>query len=395
MKTKEKNMCVKDFNLLKSLYEVYSPSKGEKRMRKFLRKRCLALGAVVYNDNAGNLYVTKGVAETYPCICAHMDQVQKNHSKDFMVIRSGDIIFGYSPKSMAQQGLGADDKNGLWIALELLRVVPVLKCAFFVGEEIGCVGSSQADMSFFSDVRFCIQPDRRNGGDLITEISGDICSEDFLKAIDYKQFGYEPTSGLMTDVEELCDKGVGVSCINISCGYYHPHTDQECTSWSELCNALDFAAHIVEKCTDVYPHDYASWYDPSYRGYSYYDDYYGYDYLSYGSSKKHTKLSDVDDDYNTMQWILENEPYLTFEEVVHDYQSYFLTKDAAELKEIYEDVHDLVWEDYFNNSHDSEVADASEVVINADDETEVDTDEHEETDTQDRDFWDWVRRKVC
>lgn len=340
----------KDFELLEALYCLYSPSNGEKKMRKFIKKECIERGASVYSDN-GNLYVTKGESDTYPCIVAHTDQVQKNHSTDFKVMVADDIIFGYSPKSKSQQGLGADDKNGIWIALQCLERFDVMKCAFFAGEEIGCVGSGKADMKFFKDVRFVIEPDRRNGDDLITSISGDICSDEFKAALPSKEFGYKETEGLMTDVEELCEKGVGVSCINFSCGYYHPHTDEECTSWSELCNALNFAIAIVENCTDVYKHEYTQY--SRYSRYTRWDDY-DYDYDWYDKYLKSYKKNDkkdekqIDDgdsywdmydhDYNAMNMILESEPYLTFDEVVDMYSSWFHLDDMDELEGIYSDV---------------------------------------------------------
>ena len=52
--------------------------------------------AAVKTDETGNIYVTKGEAETYPCLVAHMDQVQKTHSKDFEAIETKDIILGFS-----------------------------------------------------------------------------------------------------------------------------------------------------------------------------------------------------------------------------------------------------------------------------------------------------------
>lgn len=319
------------YNLLKQLYEIHSPSGREKKMRKFLKSECEMRGAQVVQDQVGNLYVTKGTADGYPCICAHMDQVQHQHSKDFTVFLRDDIIFAYSPKSKAQQGLGADDKNGLWIALELLAERDVLKCAFFVGEEVGCVGSRQADMDFFKDVLYCIEPDRRNGGDLITDICGPICSQDFVDALGYEQFGYEPTDGLMTDVETLCENGVGVSCINISCGYYNPHTDQECTVWSELKNALDFARHICATLTDRYPHEYTD-------AWSAWDD----GWCGFGRRRKRKASSytafDEDMDYDTMDSILRYETHLTFEEVAKNYAAHFVTQDMDVLRCIYEDV---------------------------------------------------------
>lgn len=221
-----------NFDLLKSLYCVFSPSDEEKRMRRFIKKHIknTVPSAIVTQDEYGNLFVTKGEAESYPCLCAHMDQVQHLQPKDFVCVESQGVIFGYSPKVRKQCGLGADDKNGIFIALQCLERYDVLKCAFFVGEEIGCVGSSAADISFFSDCRFCAQIDRRGNSDMVTSISYDsICSEDFIKDADCTSYGYVVSTGFMTDVEALRRNGVTVSCINMSCGYYEPHTDHEFT----------------------------------------------------------------------------------------------------------------------------------------------------------------------
>ena len=153
------------FELLKLLYETFSPSREEKRMRKVLRRECKERKVKVVKDATGNLLITKGKADSYPCICAHMDQVQHLHSKDFTVYQQDDCIFAFSAKSRKQQGLGADDKNGLWIALELLNELPVLKCAFFVGEEIGCIGSSRVDLGWWKLVmmRFTMRKRKPRG----------------------------------------------------------------------------------------------------------------------------------------------------------------------------------------------------------------------------------------
>ena len=262
------------------LYKLHAPSGQEKKLRRFVRRECIARGAKCETDKHGNLLVIKGEADTYPCVCAHLDQVQRNHCKDFAVMVAGDVLYGFSETAMGQQGLGADDKNGIWVALQLLAALPALKCAFFVGEEIGCVGSSRVDLSFFKDVRYCVQADRRNGGDLITEISGKIASDDFVKAITplAQARGYKTTQGLSTDVGELSHRGVGVSCINISCGYYFPHSDHEITKWSELLNALHFA-HDVCMLEETYPHTYVAPPMPKYYG----NLWSGKSYPNYGS----------------------------------------------------------------------------------------------------------------
>ena len=243
--------------LLYDLYKVFSPSRGEKKMRKFIKdyiKRNIPEVELSY-DNTGNIYAKKGKSDTFPCVVSHIDQVQKEHGKDFMVIEVEGKAFGFSPKAMEMRGLGADDKNGIWVCLQVLAKYDVMKCAFFVGEEIGCVGSDAANMDFFDDCRFVLQCDRRNGGDLITSIWGDLCSEEFLNDTDYKSFGYKECEGLTTDVGTLKDNGLKVSCVNMSCGYYAPHTDEEWTKLDELQNCLEFVEHIVEKCVKVYPHE--------------------------------------------------------------------------------------------------------------------------------------------
>lgn len=260
--------------LLKSLYEIHSPSGKEKRLRTFIETYVAQNipSAEITIDKTGNLYITRGEAESYPCVVAHLDQVQKRHSKDFRAVETRDIIFGYSPLHRRQEGLGADDKNGIWIALQCLAKFDTIKIAFFVREEVGCVGSSAADLTFFTDCRFVIQPDRRGFEDLITQISWcDLCSEEFRNDIQSEQFGYKPTEGLMTDVEALRDNGLEISCINLSCGYYEPHSDTEFTVKADLLNCLDFVAHIIEHCTKTYPHksEPCSYYDR----YGFYDDF--------------------------------------------------------------------------------------------------------------------------
>jgi len=189
--------------LLKQLYEIHSPSGNEKKMRKFLKDwiKNNVPSASFTVDAMGNLYVCKGKSDTYPCIVAHLDQVQKTHSKDFQAVETKDIIFGFSLSNVQQEGLGADDKNGIWIALKCLQKYESLKCAFFVQEEVGCRGSNKADMTFFSDCRFVLQCDRKGGNDLIYNINGftELCSKKFLSAIGYQEFGYKLEIGMMTD----------------------------------------------------------------------------------------------------------------------------------------------------------------------------------------------------
>lgn len=278
-----------NFKLLKDLYSIHSKSGHEERIITFICNwvKTNVPEAIVERDTTnGNIYITKGKSESYPCIVAHLDQVQTYHPKDFVAIETREVILGYSPKDRKQCGLGADDKNGIWIALKCLQKHPVMKCAFFSQEEVGCIGASKAKMEFFNDTRFVIEPDRRGHSDMVTEISfSDLCSIEFIKAVDAKRYGYKKSSGLMTDIEELKEHELGVSCINVSCGYYEPHSDQEFTIKKDLLKCLRFVDHIITDCTSVYPHK-LDWTYTSYYGHGYdicYDmDYYDglYDIIS-------------------------------------------------------------------------------------------------------------------
>lgn len=326
--------------LLFQLYRIHAKSGSEKKMRKFLRKQAMLCGAQsIETDRYGNVLITKGEAEKYPCLAAHMDQVQSFHSKDFEVVQIGDDVLGWSRKSHSQQGLGADDKNGLFICLECLRKYDAIKVAFFSGEEIGCVGSTMVDLSFFKDCRFIIEPDRKGGSDLITSMAvGDVCSKEFIDAIGYKEFGYKEEVGSITDVGELVERGVGISCLNLSCGYYDAHSDHETTRLTELENCLNFVQHIVETCTDVYPFEYE-------------DQWGGYTYSRYGYGKSRGYANtytpkifstydgfDEDEDYEQMQWLLECDPTISFQEVCSEWGINFHTHDMDMLRIIYDDV---------------------------------------------------------
>ena len=147
---------ITNWRLLKRLYSIHSASGKEDGMIKFLCSYIKSLPGDIQlgKDKYGNLYAVKGTAETYPCIVAHLDQVQAAYPRDFRATENRDIIFGYSAKQHSFVGLGADDKNGIFIALEALKKYDSLKVAFFKEEEIGCKGSSQAELSFFDDCRY-------------------------------------------------------------------------------------------------------------------------------------------------------------------------------------------------------------------------------------------------
>lgn len=236
-----------NFSLLSSLYKINSCSGHEDKIIKFilnyLKKNFKDLE--IDRDDIGNIYVTKGKSEEFPCVVSHVDQVQ-NFDGELYVMEENGIVTAYD-RDGKQQGLGADDKNGIYICLELLKAEPILKCVFFVQEEIGCIGSLNCNMNFFKDCKYVLQCDRKGNSDIIYETYyTELCKYDFISENLLQKYGYSPNIGLMTDVETLKDLGLGVSCCNISCGYYNPHTKYEYTNLYDLEKCLNFVKEIIK-----------------------------------------------------------------------------------------------------------------------------------------------------
>jgi len=217
-------------------------------------------------DGWGNLYITKGKpvlstepgdAPGYPTLACHMDQVQTVHSHDFDVCREGDVLYGWSGSNGRREGLGADDKNGIWICLQCLKKFPSLKVFMSVGEELGCMGSNRARMSFFHDSFHVIEPDSKGKGEVKVILRGIPCaSEEFISALGTEENGFAIVEGKTTDILPLTLNGIGVSCANVSAGYYSPHKDDEFTVIPDLLGSFAYVEGLLTRLHHRFPHQY-------------------------------------------------------------------------------------------------------------------------------------------
>ena len=170
-------------SLLYDLYSIHAMTGREWPMIAFIRAYVSKHipEAEIWMDKLGNLYITKGESDKgYPTLACHMDQVQALHSDDFEVRQEGDMLYGWSERNQQREGLGADDKNGIYICIRCLEACPCLKVLMAVGEEKGCIGSNRADMSFFKDSLYVLEPDCKGGKEIHTVLRGIPCaSKDF------------------------------------------------------------------------------------------------------------------------------------------------------------------------------------------------------------------------
>jgi len=246
--------------------------------------------------------------EVFPLLC---DGLQEDaHCNLFMKIGESDAMFtahldtatsantqvkhvfeGNLIKTDGTTILGADDKAGVTIMLYMIeKQVPGLYY-FFLGEEVGCVGSRKASADQkdrkIEGIKKVISFDRKGNGSVITYQSGArCCSDAFGTALSNAlnesdaTFKYEnDDTGVLTDSIQFVS--IYPECTNISVGYRYEHTFSEqqdiehLQKLAEACAKIDWNSLPVER-------------DPStteYKSYgSYYEDSWGYTRNGYSSS---------------------------------------------------------------------------------------------------------------
>jgi hypothetical protein len=245
-----------------------------------------------FKDDHGNYYYEIGKANTaFTCHLdtACKDQVIVNHKIEKNIIST-------DGKSI----LGADDKAGMTVLLYMIeKKIPGLYC-FFIGEEVGCIGSGKAsDDDYFKNYDRMVSFDRRGTKSVITHQSSKrCCSDEFATELSTRlnRFGMlmEPdNTGVYTDSAEFTQ--VVPECTNISVGYYKEHTNfehQDIEHLIKLCIAvtrIDWETLPVKRDpskVEYKPYSYKSYGYPTYEkeehkkyrgGYSTYDSWSGWD----------------------------------------------------------------------------------------------------------------------
>lgn len=250
---------------LKDLYLLRSYSGFEEPVRRYIQVFLEKLKIPYINYNGNILGFNHPGA---PLFSAHMDMVNteryKLKNQEYLVnpylftIDADTNIRLYRDKEQkVQTSLGADDKNGIWLILNLLKDEQKINFAFCHSEEIGGHGSKQIIedeelATFIEGCRYGIIVDRRNAGDIIG-YNNEYCLalDDRLEAFSKeKGFNFKTTTGSVSDANQFSQL---IECVNISCGYYEAHSSREYTNLNELwdtylfCEAMldDFNYHSV------------------------------------------------------------------------------------------------------------------------------------------------------
>lgn len=264
------------------------------------------------------------------------------------------------------------DACGNYICFRLLEELPSVKIVFFSREESGGIGSSNIDTQFFNDSRFIGSIDRKGIQDFASQHGGTYrVSDNFLKDIKPLLTKYKRSEvvGGFTDAFNL---NVKVSCFNMSCGYYDPHSDKETVIISEVEDTLQFCIDIAKNLTNYY---YFEKPKPVYQKFNcqnfytkkgnvyipkhtrqFLDDYYDNwdDWNEYYNYNSYPSLSTVnkDNETRTSSGIL-CDNYLAYQNIkkyLEDWEKLEVLELLLEKRKIFQTVYDLEVELIWKNS---------------------------------------------
>lgn len=226
-------------------------------------------------------------------LVAHCDTVFPTPPKDIFYDREANVM--WSP-----QGLGADDRAGIYAIVQILNDDLKPHVIITTGEESGCIGAGQIVGKMvnhpFDDLKFMIQLDRRGHNDSVFYQCDNIDFEDFVNS-----FGFQTNYGSLSDISVLAPVW-GVAAVNFSVGYMDEHSREERLYVNSLFNTIDKVEAILRHVDKEKENINTFKYIPLENGYGYgyysgkYWDDDDDDWLSYG--KTPTNMNQCDFCYN-------------------------------------------------------------------------------------------------
>lgn len=176
-------------------------------------------------------------------LVAHMDTVFTAPAEDIFYDRVKNTMW-------AKQGLGADDRAGIFAIIQLIKKGLRPHIVLTTDEERGAIGASilSATACPFKDLRFMIQLDRRGSNDCVFY---ECDNQDFVDYIE--DFGFVENWGTFSDISVLCPAWK-VAGVNLSVGYYDEHSIAETLHIGQLFDTIEKVARILSQEVEKIPH---------------------------------------------------------------------------------------------------------------------------------------------
>ena len=216
-------------------------------------------------------------------LVAHLDTVFSTPCEEVFFDNRHNVM--WSPN-----GLGADDRAGVFAILQIVRSGLRPHVIFTTDEEKGGVGAYQLSMIEcpFKDLRYVIQLDRRGANDCVFY---DCDNEDFVEYVE--NFGFVWNYGSFSDISFLCPEW-GIAGVNLSVGYRDEHSEVEVLFVGQLLDTISKVTKMLQE-KDIPKFEYIPMDVYSAYGYNWFNsnsNFYGYNSVIKCSGCKKTFLEE-------------------------------------------------------------------------------------------------------
>ena len=187
------------------------------------------------------------------CLTSHMDTTPTVGGKtrvpviDFYEDVKKDKDGNITHTLMSPQGIGGDDRCGIWSVLLVLKETSFRPYIVFCeDEEIGCIGSSKFVKTKWckelKECKFLIEIDRRGNNDCVFYNDENFEFHDWIENVT----GYKTAFGSCSDICNLSE-ATQVSSVNLSSGYYNEHHLDESIVVEETLHTKDMVIRLLEE----------------------------------------------------------------------------------------------------------------------------------------------------
>lgn len=150
-------------------------------------------------------------------LVAHLDTVFAYGKRKIYYDREQQVM--WSP-----QGMGADDRAGVFAILKILQDGFRPTVIFTTDEELGCLGADKLVIDYPQapwPLNYIIQLDRQGANDCVFYNCNNPKFESYIET-----YGFVSDFGSFSDISSICPKW-GIAGVNLSIGYINEHTLQE------------------------------------------------------------------------------------------------------------------------------------------------------------------------
>lgn len=199
---------------------------------------------------------------------AHMDTVHRTPVRDLYYDREKGIM--WSP-----QGLGADDRAGIYGILEILQRGLRPTVILTTDEECGGIGAGSLVAKLPKapcDLNYLVELDRRGERDCVFYECDNLEFEEYIETYDFST-----NCGSFSDISIIAPVW-GMAAVNLSIGYDSEHSLQETLNVDWMYKTIDRVCRLLEEVTEK-------------------------DKFEYIKAETHSYLTNsISFDYNTREW---------------------------------------------------------------------------------------------